>query len=210
MGQDLNEPTAAQPWDRQPEEPNRWFDRFTQFRLAGPNRSLLGIYEQERARRGATSRTRSGLPKSWRDASSKWKWRERSESWDAAQRADLEAAWQRRRDELREQEWKASQALLDKAQQMLVFPLATTTRTQRDGDMVTVTEIRPGRWSMSDAGQLFATGSKLARLALGEDTERIKIDGEVALTADDLVKAAREAAAWEEQTYGELSADKPA
>src|SRR5262245_53691665 len=32
--------TPSEPWEQQPEEPNRWYARFERYRLAGPSRSL--------------------------------------------------------------------------------------------------------------------------------------------------------------------------
>lgn len=79
----------AHPWERQrsPDgelEPNLWFDRFTDFRLAGPERSLLGLYRQwltDKGRERQKPPTRA--PQVWHDAAEKWDWRKRAEEWDA-------------------------------------------------------------------------------------------------------------------------------
>jgi hypothetical protein len=50
----VNELTGkSDAWERQPGEPNRWFERFDAYRLAGPARSLLGSVNAERLARGA-------------------------------------------------------------------------------------------------------------------------------------------------------------
>ncbi|NJL53930.1 hypothetical protein HC928_01405 [bacterium] len=51
------------PWDQQPEEPDRWFSVFEQFRLAGPKRSLLAIYNAERAAKNQLPAV--NVPGSW-------------------------------------------------------------------------------------------------------------------------------------------------
>jgi hypothetical protein len=69
-------------WERQPQEPNVWFDRFERFRLAGAERSLLAIYNQERVRKGQKRTDSPAL--SWRKAAEQWDWRVRAEAWDEA------------------------------------------------------------------------------------------------------------------------------
>lgn len=116
-----------------------------------------------------------------------------------------------RREELREQEWKYAQELLNKAKQMLVFPLATTVRsTQEDGKTI-VTEYHPARWSLADVGRMLETASKLARLAMGEETERVGVNARmIEITGDDLARAARESEQWERKMYGDTGVDPPA
>ena len=85
----------AHPWDRQDREPNLWYQRFERFKLAGPTRSLLEIYNAERV---AKSRGESPqAPGSWRDASKAWRWHERAEAWDKhlsdLASARVEAEW---------------------------------------------------------------------------------------------------------------------
>lgn len=200
---------ALTPWERRPEEPNKWFDRFERFKLLGSARSLFAAYTADRARRGRETSARTGVPLSWRYAADHWEWKDRAEAWDEAQRQEQSTEWRRRRDELREQEWKMSQDLLDKARQMLVFPLAKTTRSQQDEGMTMITEVHPTRWSIADAGRLSEAASKLGRLALGEETERVGLTAHlIDVTADDLANAAREVANWEQDIYGaDLSAD---
>lgn len=97
-------------------------------------------------------------------------WVERAQTYDAAQDeirqrarekalASEEEKWARRQLEMADK-------LYDKAEQMLKFPLATT-RTV-DGH----TEVHPARWQMRDAGSIADTSVKMARLAMGQETER--------------------------------------
>lgn len=191
-------------WERREGEPNKLFDRFEIYRLLGPSRSLYSAYmawRGEKARESAQKR--AGLPQSWRLAAERWDWAKRAEAFDEHERAQQIAEWQRRRDELREHEWKFSQELLDKVRQMLVFPLAKTTRSTQDGGQTVVTEVYPAQWKLADAARLLEAASKLGRLAVGVETDRIGV--EVAMTADDLLRAARDVAEWERQTYGKSS-----
>lgn len=79
-------------WERQRDtdgtlEPNLWYDRFTDFRLMGPERSLLGLYRQwlkDKGRERQKLPTRA--PQVWHDTAERWDWRRRAELWDAENR----------------------------------------------------------------------------------------------------------------------------
>lgn len=60
-----------------------WFGRFQRFLTMGPDRTILGTYNEERAQRGADRRT--SLPNSWFRNSRRWRWRERADAWDVVQ-----------------------------------------------------------------------------------------------------------------------------
>jgi len=86
----------TQPWERLPEENNRWFQRFEAFRLMGPTRSLGSAYAAERAGKGLEE---SGdAPGSWRKAAKAYCWHQRAEAWDKhlteQREAEIEARWQ--------------------------------------------------------------------------------------------------------------------
>ena len=83
---------ATQPWEQLTGEPSKWFDRFTQFCLLGPNRTLDAVYakcarkpksRKVAKRRGARA---SGVSKAWRDAVECWQWRARAAEWDKHER----------------------------------------------------------------------------------------------------------------------------
>ncbi len=67
-----------------PDEPPRWFARYEAFRLLGPNRSVLAVYNagREKASKGKSHT----FPSSWGKAAEKWRWRERAVAWDASER----------------------------------------------------------------------------------------------------------------------------
>jgi hypothetical protein len=69
-----------QTWDRIQEEPNLWYQRFESFRLLGPGRSILAVFNQWRLAK--SRKVARNFPKSWRRAADLWRWRERAEAWD--------------------------------------------------------------------------------------------------------------------------------
>lgn len=77
--------TTSRAWDRQPDEPNNWYARFERFRLAGPNRSVLAVYNAERKAAGKSGAKSN--PRPWDDAARAWRWRERAEDFDESERA---------------------------------------------------------------------------------------------------------------------------
>lgn len=64
-----------------------WFGRFERYRLMGPDRSILGVYNLWRGDKGR--KKASGVPDSWRNTAKEWGWKERAEFWDASLRAEV-------------------------------------------------------------------------------------------------------------------------
>src|SRR5215471_16350471 len=114
MDETLDQP---QPWERQPGEPNRWFDRFERYRLAGPSRSLLGILNAERQQKGA-ARGRS-LPQAWARNAKHWRWRQRAAAWDEQQRQHARLAQAQHLEEMNNRHIQEARALQSKALQRL-------------------------------------------------------------------------------------------
>jgi hypothetical protein len=87
--------SEAYPWERLPDEPNRWFGRFERYRLMGPGRSIQGACNRERVGKGR--KESADAPGSWRNASKSWHWIERAEAWDQylvdEAAAAVEAKW---------------------------------------------------------------------------------------------------------------------
>jgi len=107
----------AQPWERQKGEKNLWFDRFTRFRLMGPDRSLLAIYNEWQDTKGR-KRTRTPAT-SWRKACDKWQWRKRAEAWDKFERQRGEAEYEAERLEWRGKRRKLLQGFFGRLGQAL-------------------------------------------------------------------------------------------
>ncbi len=146
------------PWSRQDGEPLNWYKRFAQFYLSQVGtRSLLAAVNAERDAKGKQRSNNVG--RTWRESFVKWRWKDRAGAYDEQQANLAVDEWTRRQAEHREREWEAARKLLDKALQMLQFPLA---RVVKNGEQTT---IMPAGWSMRDASALAETASKLARLS---------------------------------------------
>lgn len=107
--------SQGRPWDRQTDgngkpEPILWFSRFESYRLLGPKRSLLAVYNKEREKAGKSGAKRT--PSSWDKQARAWNWQGRAEAWDAAEaeRERLEREAEERR--LREQARQTRRSLL--------------------------------------------------------------------------------------------------
>jgi len=163
------------PWLKMNGEPNIWYERFSIFRRMGHTRSIIGALNKELATKGEEKQ--GSIPGAWSKASKRWKWKERAEAWDDHQRAVDEARWLKRRDELKQKEWELSEKLIDKAQQMLQFPLAATTREDKtvDGKVTSTTVVKPTRWTMADAARILKTASELARMSADMPTNRSEV-----------------------------------
>lgn len=100
-------------WEQREGEPELWFDRFERFRLSGPARSLLSIYNAERAKEGREYAR--DIPGAWKTEAQRWFWRDRAAAWDAAEQ-------QRRREQYdaeREEDHAARVTLLKLARSKL-------------------------------------------------------------------------------------------
>jgi len=138
-------------WDQQPNEPHRWYMRFKSYLLAGPGRSLEGSWKREKAAESDGKLPEGRTPGAWRENADKWNWKERAESWDIFQAEIEETKWHDRRREIREREWEVSNALLNKAADMLNKDLGFCS------------------WNLRDAGRFAEIASKLARVAARMD-----------------------------------------
>jgi len=172
------EDAEVKPWERQRDEngelePNRWFDRFTAYRLLGASRTLLGCVNEERAIKG--HKKSSYTPGSWRKAFEVWNWATRAEAWDKHLRQEAEAQWEERRKEIKEREWEQAEKLIERAEKMLGYPLSEVIQTDQEGRQVIV---KPVRWSQRDVTRFLETASKLARMAagMGEAAQALNID----------------------------------
>lgn len=167
----------SQIWLRGKDEPTLWYDRFTIYRRLGSRRSIVATVNVERASKGQDKTDE--IAGAWRINSKKYKWEERATAWDDHRRAQEEFKWEKRQEKIKEQEWDMAQKLIEKATQMLTFPLATTTRETKsvDGKTTEVTTVKPTRWGMSDAARVLKTASELARLSSNLTTSRHEITG---------------------------------
>jgi hypothetical protein len=77
--------------------------------------------------------------------------------------------WHRERARIRSEALENGKLLIDKARQMLKFPIAQT--VIEDGRTI----IKPARWSMADAAKFVETADKLQRLAAEMETSNSKV-----------------------------------
>lgn len=82
MFEEVSPPIEAnKPWDRQENEPARWFLRFRRYLAAGHTRSVNAIYEAERQEKAEKSRNnRAG--ETWYQAARRYQWKERAAAYD--------------------------------------------------------------------------------------------------------------------------------
>lgn len=77
-------------WERQPEEPALWFERFQDYLTLGPERTMMAVYRrgQQKAGKGSSP----SLPGAWARMTAAWQWPRRAEAHDAmlARRALIE------------------------------------------------------------------------------------------------------------------------
>jgi hypothetical protein len=173
---------------RLPGEGSRAYAVFALYALAGSDRSLAKLSQQH-----AESIPKLPTLKRW---SATWQWQERTAAYDqqiAAQAAAAQAAiWQQRAIETAEQAWDNAQALIDRAKEMLAWPIAierVTEEVTEDGTTITrhVT-VTPARWTARDIPAYLEAAEKLRRLACELPTNRVAVD----LTPDDLAKMSRQ------------------
>jgi hypothetical protein len=74
--------TELYAWEKQPGEPDLWFDRFTQYRLLGPRRSMVKVYRMSRVREQKEYKDVEGAPAYWNKHAKEWHWKERALAWD--------------------------------------------------------------------------------------------------------------------------------
>lgn len=76
-------------WERLPDEPLLWFQRFERFRLMTPTRSISRVFCEERDKK-KQEKTRTNAGPEWYRAAEQWRWNERAAAWDAVQTKHLE------------------------------------------------------------------------------------------------------------------------
>lgn len=185
----MNEKPA--PWERQPYESAADFRLFQLYLEQDPPRSVNAAYRKYK-QRGRKEAQVKHAPGSWRNlANGKTRhsaeipgsltWAARTLAWDDYL-ADLERSkWVKRRLELKEKEWDVGSRLMEKAEQMLMFPVI---RTESENGY---TLIMPAGWKLSDIPNVANAASKLARLAANMATENIDIDWRVEAAKEGVV-----------------------
>jgi hypothetical protein len=164
-------------YERQPGESSPAWQAFCTYRELGPDRGLRAV--ARKCHKGGS------LIGRW---SHRWHWVKRLEAWSAHEAELLEAAqrrvaeakaheWARREQDLREQEWEHAEQLLAKADQMLRMPIVRQEKRENegpDGKVEKITIIEPTRWDFGTAARMIELASKLGRMAIGMETDKVK------------------------------------
>ena len=129
-------------WERQPGETRQAYSAFSTYRDLGPNRSQDKAYH---AHAGPQGDGKKRAPPFWAKWATKWQWFERTEAYDAhldaiaraaAEAKEIEAAQKLvdLRAKIKRDELNNAQALIDKAGEMLKFPLQRQITRRDDPD----------------------------------------------------------------------------
>jgi hypothetical protein len=173
------ESTEAKPWDQQAGESSFWFNRFTQYRLLGPRRSIDSAHRASKPVEGLTGQTAGSH---WFKAAKEWNWKERAEAWDQAEREEFVASEAARRLDARRRRLEIIEEVQEHAYKAIVA--AELDRL----DKYTAREL------LGQTRMLLADSLKAQRLEYGESTE-IMQQG-LLFSADDLAAAEAELEAW--------------
>jgi hypothetical protein len=183
-----------EPWEQQVGDPNRWYARFEAYRLAGPTRSLLAIFNAERLQRGAAKA--KSLPHAWASQAKSWRWRQRAETWDQHQRQQARVAHAQAVQEMNQRHIQEAKALQGKAIQRLKT-------------------LDPEQLSSREVLRYCIESAKLERTSLGEPEtiaeQRLKgpEGGAVAFTLEDAVQADQELEEWHHERQQQRSGGVP-
>lgn len=167
-------------WERQPYETPGMWAMFQFYIEQDPPRSVFAAYKAWRLKRGKNEAVKQ-TPGTWNNICQGKKghgdvipgamtWLERGLALDDYIADQERQKWIERRQKLKEREWDVGTKLLEKGEQMLMFPVIA----QQSADGVSV--IMPADWRFKDVPTILAQGSKLARLAADMSTENITLD----------------------------------
>lgn len=181
---DENNQDGSETWHRLSNEPVKWYFLFTKFCRKGPTRSLLGVYNDEKVAKGQKKALR--ISGGFEARVKKFNWHDRALAFDVYVDRMEARDWDARRKDTIEKELDFARRLMEKASQMLQFPVATTrTEQMQDGGRTVVqTTFIPAKWNFADAARIVEAASKLQRLALDMDTARTAVDATVEQVED--------------------------
>lgn len=175
-------PPPENSWDLQPGETSKAFAAFRVYLELGPQRTIQVAFKQARGIK-SNEYVVDGTFLEW---SRKFSWVKRALEFDAhmarvfdakvaAEREKEATKWEKRREKIREEEYKLSERLRTVANRMLDMPLIE--KIEEAGE--DVTKIMPANWKMSDAAKFAEVFSKLARMAaqMATNTEKREHSG---------------------------------
>ena len=111
---------------------------------------------------------------------SDYTWEQRAREWDIEQQKSDLQAWDYRRHHLRLREWNVAMQLLNKAKEMLEWPLYIEEEIH-DEDGTTIIRT-PTKWNVRDASSMVKTASELARLSAEMAQGHFRVDFYITLS----------------------------
>lgn len=84
-------------WEQGDDEPGIWFARLERYRLIGPSRSLLAVYNAERL--DENQGPAKSIPGAWVEACREWDWKNRASTWDAYEQQRRREQYDKEREE---------------------------------------------------------------------------------------------------------------
>ncbi len=156
---------ATYPYERARYESSKAFAAFSAYVDLGPSRSTEQVAKK--------CRKSWGLIQRW---CARYHWVERARTYDQERALVIRSAeqqqlssdaerWSAARTDYRDHALNVGKRLMERAEQMLQFPLQKTVRSL-DADGHTTISVEPVRWRQSDIVSFVATADKMFRLAL--------------------------------------------
>lgn len=122
------------PWERRPEEPSLWYDRFWRYYLPmGADCSVLGAYRDYQAAHGKyPERPYRRAPRRWYINAKAWEWDQRVEAWLAQERLEKEKerAKDKEREEQERADWRVKRRELLEALYRKTLSMTKTVKSQ--------------------------------------------------------------------------------
>ena len=163
-------------WERLPNEPDEWFDRFDRYaRPLGAEYTLpraFRLWAREHQFEQGTA-----MVQMWHSAAAEWNWAQRASAWSEQDRHEQKKKWDARRDEIREEDFAAATTL-----RRLVAAALTQApdfiQTRREEVMVegkkqivVIKELK-----LADVIKALEAANKVARLSAEMNTEKSALD----------------------------------
>jgi hypothetical protein len=168
-------------WQRQPDEPNKWYARFETYRLLGSNRSIEQAFQI-----ATSSEKRPGSI--WYGNAQRWDWQQRAEAWDESEREQMRAVEAKRRFDARQRRLERIEQLQTQAYTAL-----------QSANLPDLTE-EFARMLIGSLRALFEAMMRAERLEYGDFVDNAPRETE--FSADDLARAQQELERWSQRSNG--------
>jgi hypothetical protein len=171
------------PWEQQENESAKHFAWFYEFLLLGPGRTLMGAFnlfhERKSVKSGKNWQKKADATPAWKAISKQHSWHERAQAYDKEQRRLEQEKIAARREALVKRRFDLAEKILEKAEVMASFPVATTKQVGNS------TIIEPAKWSFDTIVKMVQASD---RLLADEDETTVKVTRRKGAAAnDDLV-----------------------